>query len=214
MAIDKSRTSPLMKIGIIALAVTFFIGVAAIPLSALLSPSATTTQSSSATGSETTTQALQSINLQHTPQIAAREQSITADPNNYALLVAQGNGYFEWASQVQQATQGKTGQDLPLWVGGATYYARALKVKPGDPNVTTDYSVAQFYSGEATAAIATAKGVMAADPTFSPVVFNAGIFYNSIGDKVNAKAMFEKYLKMDPNGPQAAAAKDQLKTVQ
>ena len=208
MAINKSRTSPLMKAGIILLAVTFFVGVAAIPLSSLLSP--TTTQGPAATGSETASETIQSINLQHTPQITAREQSLTVEPNNYDLLVAQGNGYFEWASQIQQATQGKTGQDQPLWIGGATYYARALKVKPGDPNVTTDYSVALFYSGEATAAIATAKSVIAANPTFSPVVFNAGIFYKSIGDKVNAKLMFEKYLKMDPNGTQAAAAKEQL----
>jgi hypothetical protein len=212
MAINKSRTSPLMKLGIIGLAVTFFIGVAAIPLSALLSPAPAPTQSPPA--SESTTQTVQSINLQHSPQIAAREQSITADPTNYSLLELQGNGYFEWAFQVGQATQGKTGQERPLWVGAATYYARALKVQPGDPNVTTDYSVAQYYSGETTAAIATAKSVIAANLTFAPVVFNTGIFYmDGLGDKVNAKAMFEKYLKLDPNGAQAAEAKKRIATL-
>lgn len=210
MAINKGRLSPLMKAGIWLLAGTFALGVAAIPLSGLLTGTPTVTNPGTQNASQDTSQTLQSIELQFTPPIKAREASLAVEPNNYDLLVQQGQDYFEWASAVQQVTKGTTGQDFPIWKAAVPFYARALKVKPGDPNVTTDYAVTQFYSGDATAAVQTVKTVIDKDPKFSPAIFNLGIFYRAIGDTTNARAAFERYLAVDKNGEKAAAAKELL----
>jgi hypothetical protein len=213
MAIDKSRTSPLMKTMIIILAGTFVIGVGFAGVSGLQSCSANAPllPSSTTTASTGTTESVQAIDLRNSPAIQAREASITADPKNYSLLIAQANAYYDWASQVLQAAQTQTDKDISLWKSAATYYRRALAVKPGDPSVSTDYSIALFYAGDVTQAIALGEQVRKADPTFSPIVFNLGIFYANSGTSdgnAKAKAAFEAYLKMDPTGTNAASAKD------
>jgi tetratricopeptide (TPR) repeat protein len=214
MAFDKSRTSPLMKTLIIMLAATFFVGIGFAGLSGLSSCSTNAPLlpgGPAGPGASTdTTAALQAINLKWSPQITSREASITADPENYDLLVAQGQSYFDWAAEVQQATQGQTTADQPLWVAATTYYRRALEAKPGEPNVTTDYAISLLYSRETTQAIAVAEQVRAANPTFSPVLFNLGIFYRTAGDNAKAKEALEAYLKLDPSGANAAAAQQQL----
>lgn len=213
MSFDKSRTSPLMKILIVALAGTFVVGIGFAGLSGLnsctngpLLPGGTT----GTPASTDTTAVLQAIDLKWAPQIQAREASITADPKNYDLLIAQGQSYFEWALAVAQATEGKTGAEQPLWTSAATYYKRALTVKAGDPNATTDFAITLLYSGETTQAITVGERVRAANPTFSPVLYNLGIFYRTAGDAAKAKEAFEAYLKLDPNGSSAAASQQQL----
>jgi len=214
MAIDKSRTSPLMKTLIIMLAATFVIAIGFTGLSGLSScstnapllPGGPTTPGASTD----TTAAIQAINLKWTPQITAREASITADPKNYDLLLAQGQAYFDWAAEIQQATKSATAADQALGNAATDYSQRALGRNPGEPNATTDYSIALLYSGETTQAISVAEGVKAANPTFSPVLFNLGIFYRTAGDNARAKEAFEAYLKLDPNGSNAASAQQQL----
>lgn len=216
MAFDKSRTSPLMKGLIIALAATFVVGIGFAGLSGLSSCSTSApllpggSTSATDTSSVATTASIEAINLKWSPQITAREASITAEPKSYDLLLAQAQSYFDWAAEIQQATKGQSTADQALWKSATTYYQRALTVKAGEPNATTDYSIALLYSGETTQAITVAEQVRAANPTFSPVLFNLGIFYAQSGDKVKAKEALEAYLKLDPNGPNAANAQQAL----
>jgi predicted Zn-dependent protease len=215
MAIDKSRTSPFMKTMIILLAGTFVVGIGFAGLSGITSctPNAPLLPSSGTTASTNTTASLQAIDARYSAAVQAREASITADPKNYDLLVAQGNDYSDWTSQVLQSTQKETTQAVTLAQSAASFYERALAIKAGDPNVTTDYAIALFYSGDVTKAIATGEQLRKADPTFSPIVFNLGIFYANSGAAdglTKAKAALNDYLKMDPNGSNAANAKTVL----
>ena len=211
MAIDKSRTSPLMKGIIIFIALTFVIsigGVAGLSSCSAINQTAQTTQTPASTSGTATVEAL---NLQYTPVIKATEASLTADPKNYDLLVKQAESYFAWAAQIQQATANTNpGQDAPIWKAAASYYARAVAVKSNDPVTMGDYAVSLFYSDETTAAIAMGEKARAADPKLAQNLFNLGNFYFKAGDKVKAKAAYEAYLAVAPTGDLAQAAKDNI----
>lgn len=210
MAIDKSRTTPFMKAVIIFICVAFFVGVASTAVMGILSGVQVSQQAATGTapGGQATTQTIDAIALKHTPLIKSREASLAADPGNYELNVLQGQEYFDWAAEVMQSTQGKQGEDL--WTAAVPFYQAALKTRPGDPNVTTDYSIALYYSGETTTAISVVEQVITGNPSFAPARFNAGIFYQAAGDNMKAKAAWEKYLQLEPNGAQADAAKNLL----
>ena len=212
MAIDKSRTRPWMKGVIIFICVAFVLGIGSFAVEGLLTSSQISQQAAqqgqNGQSSVTTSQSVEAIGLQYTPVIKSREASLAADPGNYELNVLQGQTYFDWAAAVTQATQGAQGTNI--WKAALPFFHKALKVKPGDPSVTTDSAIAQYYSGDVKGAIATAEGVTAKDPSFSPAQFNLGIFYQADNNTAKAKAALEKYLQMDPNGPSAAAAKGML----
>lgn len=211
MAIDKSNTSPLMKVLIIFLAATFVLGIGFAGVVGSCSSATPTTTTGTPAGSATTTQTVNAIGLQYTPIIQAIEASITVEPKNYDLLVAQAQNYYQWGAKVREAVQtSNPGQDAPIWKSAATYYARALAVKSGDTQVMGDYAVSLFYSGDAPAAITEGEKVRALDAKFGPNLFNLGIFYQNSGDKVKAKAAYEAYLAVEPAGDMAQAAKDNI----
>ena len=219
MAMDKSRTSPFVKTMIVILAVSFVLGIGGFAGAGLSSCSANTsllpggTSTGTPGASADTTAQIQAINLRFTPQLSTREASITADPKNYDLLVAQGNDYYDWASQISSIAKTISPETAALWGNAATFYQRALAVKPGDPNVATDCAIALFYAGKTDDAIKLAEQTRKDNPTFSPVVFNLGIFYenSSAADgKAKAIAAYQDYLKLDPNGANAANAKQFL----
>jgi tetratricopeptide (TPR) repeat protein len=216
MAINKSHTTPFVKGVIIAIAFLFILAMVAAAFSGL-GGTYSGTPTASQTASQSTTATVAALAQAAQPAIQAREASLTADPKNYALLVQQGQAYFDWAQSVLQATQaqlqaspGAPRQDTPYWKLAIPYYRRALSIKTGDPNVMTDYSTALFYSGDTTTAISVGVAVQSLVPTFTPVAFNLGIYYESTGQNAKAKAAFQDYLRLAPNGPNAAAAKQEL----
>jgi len=212
MAIDKSRTSPLMKALIIFIAATFVLGIgfsSFVGSCSSATPTGTTPNTPGATAS--TTQTVDAINLQYSPIIQAVEASITVEPKNYDLLVGQAQNYYQWGAKVREAVQtAGTQQDVPIWKAAATYYKRALDVNSDSVEVMGDYAVALFYSGETTAAIEAGEKVRTKDAKFAPNLFNLGIFYQTSGDTAKAKAAYEAYLVVEPTGDSAQAAKDNL----
>ena len=218
MAIDKSHTTPFVKGVIIAIAAIFILAMVATAFAGFAGTGTTgQTASSGQTASQSTTATVRQIAQAAQPRIQAREASLTADPKNYTLLVAQGQAYFDWAQSVLSATQAQLQanpaaprQDTPYWKLAVPYYRRALSVKSGDPNVMTDYSTTLFYSGDTTTAIAVGEDVRTLSPSFSPVVFNLGVYYEAAGQTAKAKAAFQEYLRLDPKGSNAAAAKQEL----
>ncbi len=213
MAIDKSRTSPLMKTGIIMLAATFvlgigFAGIAGISscsVAAPLLPGGSTT-----TTSTPTTETTQTIALKWTPAINAREASLTVNPASYDLLVAQGDSYFGYAYEIQQLTPNASPLDNPLWAKASTYFARAVAVKATDAPVFGDYAITLFYSGETTAAITAGEKARTLDPTLAQNLFNLGNYYGAAGDKAKAIAAYQAYLTAAPTGELAQNAKDNI----
>lgn len=208
MAIDKSRTSPAMKTGVIILIVAFVLGIGGTFSYVLLAPSTPT-----ATTTSTANTQLEQLGQQSKATIDSLKQQLQTKPKDYTTLKALGDQYYDWALGVKQISP-NSGLDSALWPQAADYYKQALAVKPGDPKVETDMAIALFYSGDAKSAITAIEAVRKKDPKFAPAPFNAGIFYANTGDTAKAVAAFNDYLKIEPNGQNVQAAKDMLKQLQ
>jgi tetratricopeptide (TPR) repeat protein len=214
MAIDKSRTSPFVKITIVALAFMLVIGIAGPSvvslLEAIFNPQPAANTTTGQTGSVDASSAIATANTKYSIETKATDAALATDPKNYDLLVKQAQAYHDWANAVMQANQQQSGADRPLWLLAVDFYQKALAVKPGDPNVMTDMSIAQFYSGDAVTALATAEGVAKANPTFAPVQFNLGVFYTFENQVAKAIAAYEGYLKIAPTGELATEANTRI----
>lgn len=215
MGLDKSSTSLGMKI-IISLLILAFVstflygGIASIIQ--VFQPAANQPAA-------TPTDPVAAAKAQFQPQIDALQKQVDSDPTSQTALVNLGNKYFDWAQQVSQASQNSTTAAVTagaLWVSAKDTYAKALKIKPGDPALTVDYAIATFYSGDTAGAIAIALPVSEANPTFAQTWLNLGVFYRASGETDKAIAAFNQYLKLDPMDKQgnAAFAKEQLKLLQ
>jgi tetratricopeptide (TPR) repeat protein len=205
MALNKKQTSIVVKVIVVIVALAFI----SLPIMSLVG------SIGSGGGSTPTGQggSESQIAQQFQARIDANNQSLAKKPKDYATLVDQGNAYSDWATQL--LGQNKTsGADKPVFFTAIDYYKKALAVKPGDPAVTTDLAIAQFYYGDSASAIKNVEGVMAKDPTFAPAFFNAGIFYGSSGQNAKAIAALQTALKLDPKGQNAGAAQQMIGQLQ
>ena len=197
MAINKAQTPVWMKAVLVVLAIVFVFGFISIGASPFMTD---------ATQQQTTTPAagsLDAVNQQFQPTVSALTAQLQSDPESYTVLVSLGNTYFDWAAQLQQASQTTTanvGADQPIWVAAKDAYSRALAVKEGESPVTVDYAITLFYTGETTKAIKTATDVTKADPEFAQAYLNLGIFNKVLGQSEEALANYEKFLELDPDG--------------
>jgi Flp pilus assembly protein TadD len=197
VAINKAKTSTGTKVVLIVLIVAF--------VASFISLGAGLFTSGGNTSTTTSNDPLAQVNAQYQPTVAAITSQLQSQPESYTALVALGNTYFDWASSVQQASQTSTsavGADQPLWVASKDAYARALKVKAGEPGVNVDYAVTLFYTGDTKTAVLTAEKVAKDEPTFAPAFFNLGIFYQALGEKEKALAALNQVIKLDPDGKQ------------
>lgn len=198
MAINKAKSSPVVKIVLIFLIIAFVTSF--ISLSGVFSgtPAQTPQQGGGA-------DPLATVNAQYRPTVQALTAQLQSDPASYTVLVSLGNTYFDWAAQTQQASQTSTavaGADQPLWVAAKDAYRRAVDVKSGEPPVMVDYAIVTFYTGDTNEAIKLAESVSKSSPEFAPAWFNLGIFYGAVGQNQKGVAAFERYLKLDPQGKQ------------
>lgn len=193
MAINKKKTPPIIKAGIILIAVVL-VAAFTVPF---ISPG---TFSSQGTGGSTAEGQLDAIAANYAGSIAAFEGQLASEPTSYTPLVNMGNTYFDWALDVQQAQQGAGAADRPLWISATVYYERALAQQPGDPAVTTDLAIAYYYSGDTLKAIETVEPAMENNPEFASAFFNAGIFYRDAGRLEEAAGAMTRYLELDPQG--------------
>lgn len=211
MGLDKSSTSLGMKI-IIGLLIFAFIstflygGIASI-IQAF--------QPDANQPAATSTDPVVAAQAEFQPQIDALTKLVESDPTSQTPLVNLGNAYFDWAQQVSQASQNSTTAAVTaqaLWISAKDTYAKAIKIKAGDPALTVDYAIATYYAGDTAGAIAIALPVSESNPTFAQAWLNLGVFYQASGESAKAIAAFEQYLKLDPTDQQGNAdfAKQQL----
>jgi len=218
VAINKAKTSPWMKGFIIFLILAFVatIGAASIPSIAQLftQPAATSTTKTTPAAS------VEQVNAQFQRGIDLLTATAASNPASYTAQVNLGNAYFDWAqtlstpaegaSQVSTAAMAAIG---PLWLSSRDAYAKAVKIKAGDPAVETDFAIVTFYSGETTAAILIGEKVAKSKPDFSQVWLNLGVFYANSGQIDKSIAAFERYVKLDPKGQNVAFAQEQIKSL-
>jgi tetratricopeptide (TPR) repeat protein len=211
MAIDKSRTSPLMKTMIISLAAVFVLGIGFAGVASIGSCSPAPLLPGGATDTSTaSTESTQTIALKYTPSINAREASLTVEPKNYDLLVAQAETYFGWAYDTQQVTPSEPTTANPLWASASTYFKRALDIKATDATIIGDYAITLFYSGDVGGAITQGEKAKALDPKVVQNLYNLGNYYATAGDNAKAIASYQAYLTAAPSGELVQSAKDNI----
>ncbi len=129
----------------------------------------------------------------------AYEQILRKDPNNLKALVGLGNLYFD-VENYQRAIE---------------YYQKALKIDQTNLNVRTDLGTAYFNLGMANSAIDAYNKVIKANPRHARSHYNMGVvLWVSKGDIDGAIEEFNTYLKLEPNGPLARSATENVKQLQ
>ena len=199
MSINKSNTSLGMKIVLIILIVSFVLLFSYGGITGFIDLFNKQPQSQTAT-----LDTIAQIKNQYDPQVKAFTTALASSPTSYTLLVDLGNAHYDYAIKLMQASQTTTAALLPAasqWTQAKAAFAKAIKVhKQLEKAVGVDYAVAQFYSGETTAAIKTALSVTKIDPAFAPASYNLGMFYEAQGNKALSISAFQRYLVLDPKG--------------
>jgi tetratricopeptide (TPR) repeat protein len=195
MAMNKSRTSTTTKVLIIILIVALVGGVLLAGTGGLMGLFSGGNQTSQTTAGQPAANSYEAIAAKHQPTIKANEAAVASNPKNYGLMVALGNGYFDWALEVQgQASLAQQGLQAPLWTSAVGFYERALAAtKTLDPRVATDLSVAYHYGGQNPKAIVLVNKVLKVAPTLPQAVLDAGQFYESASQTATAIGYYTKY---------------------
>jgi tetratricopeptide (TPR) repeat protein len=218
VAINKAKTSVWMKGFIIFLIVAFVatIGAASIPSIFQLFTQPVTT----GTAQTTTPLTVEQIGAQFQPGITALTAAAASDPTSYTAHVNLGNAYFDWGQALSTPAAGASevstaalAAAAPLWTSSRDAYAKAVKIKAGDPAVETDLAIVTFYSGETSSAILIAETVAKSKPDFSQVWLNLGVFYANSGQTDKSIAAFERYVTLDPKGQNVSFAQEQIKAL-
>lgn len=128
-----------------------------------------------------------------TERLKALEDAAKSNPDNTAGLIALGNAYFDAG-------------DYPK---AAETYAKVLERVPENSDVRVDMGTALFYQGQAEAAIDEYHRALHYAPDHLNAHFNLGIVYRSQGNHADAKAHWNKALKLT----QDAEAKKRLEVL-
>ena len=126
-------------------------------------------------------------------RIKVYQSQLATDPNNYDALIGIATQY-QLLSQLQQA---------------ATYYERAIKIKPSVVDPYTKLAVIYLDPsvGDNASAIRILNQLTTLDPSNAQAFLQLGIANRNAGNTSAAILAWTKYVALDPNG-------DMVKTVQ
>jgi tetratricopeptide (TPR) repeat protein len=117
-------------------------------------------------------------------QAAPLLERLKTDAKNADLLTAIGNIYY----------------DAQQYPAAVDYYGRSLTVKPAEVSVRTDMATADWYMGNADAAIAEFNRALSYAPTNPNTLFNRGLVkWQGKKDLEGAEADWKKLLAANPN---------------
>lgn len=132
-------------------------------------------------------------------QIAAAQSVVEKDPGNVRAWVALGNLYFD-THQAQKSVDA---------------YARALVLRPDDPDVLTDQGVMYRALGAFDKAVANFQRASQVAPQHLQSLFNLGVVYGfDLKDRAKAEAVWNRLLQLAPASDQAAQARQALAELQ
>jgi cytochrome c-type biogenesis protein CcmH/NrfG len=125
-------------------------------------------------------------------RIVQMQQVVARDPKNVQAWVQLGNDYFD-TRQPQKAIDA---------------YARALELKPNDPNVLTDQGVMYRDIGQFDKALANFRKANQVEPKHVQSLYNMGVVYlNDLKQPKKAIEVWNKVIQMAPQSEQAAQAR-------
>jgi len=121
---------------------------------------------------------------------------IKKDPKDFDSLVELGNLNF----------------DQKNYDDAIKLYKQALSVRPDAINVRTDMGTAMFYQNKYDDAIATFQETLKQDPNNAQALFNLGVaMLHGKNDPKRALEYWEKLVETNPDHPQAAMVREQIK---
>jgi cytochrome c-type biogenesis protein CcmH/NrfG len=128
-------------------------------------------------------------------RIIRLEGIVKAEPQNHDAWVGLGNDYFD-SHQPQKAVDA---------------YAKALALKPEDPDILTDQGVMYRQLNQFDKAIANFQKAGKINPSHVPSIFNLGIVYaGDLHQPEEAAKAWNKVLVLAPNSEQATQARQLL----
>jgi cytochrome c-type biogenesis protein CcmH/NrfG len=127
-------------------------------------------------------------------RIAEEERIVASDPKNLQAWVMLGNDYFD------------TGQSKKA----INAYAKALELKPDEPNVLTDQGVMYLQTGANDKALADFERAQQIDPKHLQSLYNIGVVNNDMKQFDKAAKAWSHYLELDPSSPKAQEVKTRL----
>lgn len=86
-------------------------------------------------------------------------------------------------------------------------FQKAYLGEPENPDYGTNLLTAVYESGDKAKSTSLAKTLTEKFPDHGPIWKNAGIVFEGLGKKGEAKAAFEKYLELHPNGTDSTAVR-------
>jgi tetratricopeptide (TPR) repeat protein len=95
------------------------------------------------------------------------------------------------------------------------WYSEALKLAPGDVNVSTDLGVCYYYTNKPDEALAQFENSLKIDPKHAKTLLNVGIV-RAFGkqDLPGASEAWQAVIKLAPDSPEGQAAKKALDSLQ
>ena len=121
---------------------------------------------------------------------------IKQNPKDFDSIVELGNINFDQKSY---------GDAISL-------YKKALEIRPDALNVRTDMGTAMFYLSKYDDAIAVFQDVLKSDPNNAQTLFNLGVAYlHGKNDAQRALEYWQKLIDTNPDHPQAAFVREQIK---
>jgi tetratricopeptide (TPR) repeat protein len=131
-------------------------------------------------------------------KVSALKSLADREPSNAKPRIDLGNLYF----------------DAERYDDAITWYAAAIKLAPGDVDLSTDLGVSYYYTNQPDKALAQFDKSLAIDPRHAKTLLNLGIV-RAFGkqDLAGATRAWEQVIAIDPNGPEGQAAKRALETL-
>ena len=131
-------------------------------------------------------------------RVSALQDEAAKNPKDVKPRVQLGNIFFD-------------GEQYPQAI---TWYEQALKLAPGDANVSTDLGVAYYYTNQSDRALAQFDQSLAIDPKHIKTLLNIGIV-RAFGkqDLAGAGKAWQQVVDLAPNSPEGMAAKKGLEGI-
>ena len=93
------------------------------------------------------------------------------------------------------------------------FYRRAIDLKDQDPEAFYNYGVCLVNTGKKDEARGAFEKLLALDPYYSEGYYQLAILLLGSGDSAKAKTLLQKFIELDPDNPNAALAKEILKSL-
>jgi len=124
------------------------------------------------------------LDSQNDQRIETLKSRLFDEPQNFQLIAALGDAYFEAGRYVQ----------------AIDIYNKALAVNSSDPDCLNDLALSYFYTGNTDKAIESVNKATTADPAYTHAWLTKGFILLSVGRQEEAVAPLMKVKELDMGG--------------